>query len=602
MTTNTTTLQGIMAASWGEFNDFSRPPTAPTPAQLAIPWITVTPTSPTEIIVVIMTPSVVPASYRGDITKGSSFSGPDFIFNDADGIITINGLIPGQTYRLRAACHAADPAIYGAYAYESFTMPKPSNVGSVSTTTNGISTPNNSSAATTNSAADSEIENNSAADSDGEPSKAPAPAQGTYNAVVGNRQVTRSLFKVTNNSKNKNSYSVAMKDFGISKTSTHYAFGTGMFFPANVNGIEASGGIGFFVDNSGMNGYYVSMQTTANLKVISDDEVKIFKVVNGKKIILSDSQDSANTSVNGVVGAKNYKVDIKVKTTATTNIIDVYINNFKISAVDTNAANTTDPTKLILNPTSKVAMFSSLNSTSFDYIYATPIDENQYKTGIMQNVYNGQFASTTLDFLYGEKVLSNFDKIDIPNGRIEEFGTVARELRKVSIKYSERPGYPLYSSVGINKYVQVLGSRLTSFGAEIYLLNNAGTYVPVDDGQLHSFTVIGNYVVPTGQHEYVDSEINKFSSPEPAIFESMWIQNESDAKKLSEWIKTQWSKQQMIVSMEVFGNPLISVGDVITINYPDNNLDGSGKFIVTNVNLSYDEGLATTIVARSIYS
>jgi hypothetical protein len=179
---------------------------------------------------------------------------------------------------------------------------------------------------------------------------------------------------------------------------------------------------------------------------------------------------------------------------------------------------------------------------------------------------------------------------------------VARELRKVSIKYSERPGYPLYASLGINKYVQILGSRLTSFGAEIYLLNNAGTYVPVDDGQLHSFSVIGNYVVPTGQHEYMDKTVNEFSAPEPAIFESMWIQNESDAKKLSQWIKTQWSKQQMIVNMEVFGNPLLSVGDVITINYPDNNLDGTGKFIITNVNLSYDGGLSTNITARSIYS
>jgi hypothetical protein len=58
----------------------------------------------------------------------------------------------------------------------------------------------------------------------------------------------------------------------------------------------------------------------------------------------------------------------------------------------------------------------------------------------------------------------------------------------------------------------------------------------------------------------------------------------------------------MIVSMEVFGNPLLSVGDVITINYPDNNLDGTGKFIITNVNLSYDGGLSTSITARSIYS
>jgi len=576
-------------------------PTVTTPVNYKIPFVSVIPTSPTEATIVAGDPVTAPGSYSGTASTSGNFSGFSAIdhrpFTDDNGIVFLTGLLPGMTYYVRVRAHSGANATgtYGEYTYDVFTMPKSASVGGVATTTTGTTTPNNSA-----SAADTGTQNNTTDAADGS-TETPA-AKGTFNAVVGNRQVTRSLFKVTNNSKNKNTYSIAMKDFGITTSSTHYAFGTGMFFPGGTKDTDVGGGFGFFVDNSGMNGYYVFMQKTTNLKVVSENEVQIFKIVNGKKIVLSDSQQTASTSVNGVVGAKNYKVDVKVKTTPTTNVIDVYINNFKISAVDSNAASTTDPTKLILPPTSKVAMFSSVGSASFDYIYGTPIDENQYNTGVMQNVYNGQFASTTLDFLYGEKVLSNFDKLSLPNGKIEEFGTVARELRKVSLKYEQRPGYPLYATLGINKYVQVLGSRLTSFGAEIYLLNNAGTYVPIDDGQLYSFQVIGNYVVPTGQHEYMDKSVNEFSAPEPAIFESMWIQNESDAKKLSEWIKTQWSKQQMIVNMEVFGNPLLSVGDVITINYPDNNLDGTGKFIITNLNLSYDGGLSTSITARSIYS
>jgi hypothetical protein len=576
-------------------------PTVATPANYKIPFVSVIPTSPTEATIVAGSPATTPGSYSGTASTSGSFSGFSAIdhrpFTNADGIVFLTGLLPGMTYYVRVRAHSGANATgtYGEYVYDVFTMPKSASVGGVATTTTGTTTPNNSPVPS-----DTGAQNNT--ENSGDDSAVVPVPQGTFNAVVGNRQVTRSLFKVTNNSKNKDTFSIAMKDFGISTSSAHYAFGTGVFFSGGTKDTNVAGGFGFFVDNSGMNGYYVFLQKTTNLKMLSENEVQIFKIVNGKKIVLSDSQKTESGSVSGVVGAKNYKIDVKVKTTATTNVIDVYINNFKISAVDSNAANTTDPTKLILQPTSKVAMMSSVGSSSFDYIYATPIDENQYNTGVMQNVYNGQFASTTLDFLYGEKVLSNFDKISLPNGKIEEFGTVARELRKVSIKYPERPGYPLYASLGINKYVQVLGSRLTSFGAEIYLLNNAGTYVPLDDGQLHSFSVIGNYVVPTGQHEYMDKTVNEFSAPEPAIFESMWIQNESDAKKLSQWIKTQWSKQQMIVSMEIFGNPLLSVGDVITINYPDNNLDGTGKFIITNVNLTYDGGLSTTITARSIYS
>lgn len=587
------------------------PPTATTPANLKIPWISVQATSPTRMVITLGTPSVTPGSYGGSGTT-YTHNDPDFVFTTTSGIHVRENLTPGKQYSIRARAYSGANATgtYGEYIYENFTMPKAANVTSVGTTTNGVAVPTNIPIdpdkivdKTTLSGLGSTftgIENNTNNSSDGNTSTTPLPI-GSYNAVADNRQVVRSLFKVTNNSKDPDKYSIAVKDFGITQSSTHYTFGTGLFFQSSVTNTDAAGGFGFFVGDTGMDGYYVMLETTTNLSVHGEKEVKILKIVNGKKIRLADSQQTNTTTANGVVGAKNYKIDIKVKTTSDATVIDVYINNFKISAVDANVPGTTDPTKKLLPVTSKIALLSSVGTSNFDYVYAAPISESQYKTGILQNVYNGQYASTTLDFLYGEKVLSNFNKAEIPGGKIEEFGTVARELRKVSVKYPDRPASPLYATLGINKFVQILGQRLTSFGAEIYLLNNSGTFVPLSDGQFNSFNVIGNYVVPTGQHEYTDNTINEFSSPEPAIFESMWIQTESDAKKLSEWIKTQWSKQQVILNMNVFSNPLISVGDVITVNHPDNGLDGSKKFIVVNVNQDFDEGLNTSITARSIY-
>ena len=576
-------------------------PTTPTPANFKIPFVAVIPTSSTEATIVAGDPTTTPGSYSGTASTESNFSGFSAIdhrpFTDTDGIVFLTGLIPGMKYYLRVRAHSGTNATgtYGEYIYDVFTMPKSANVGSVGSTSNGVAVPNN-----VPTGASGNVENNTNDSGDGN-EVAPVVPTGSYNAVSGNRQVTRSLFKVTNNSKNKDVYSIAVKNLGISTSSEHYTFGSALFFQSSVTNTDAAGGFGFFTSNNGMNGYYIMMETTTNLAVHGEKEVKILKVVNGKKTILSDSQNSASSTANGVVGAKNYKIDIKVKTSSAVNVIDIYINNFKISAVDTSAANTTDPTKLVLPATSNVALVSSVGSSNFDYVYAAPISESQYTTGVLQNVYNGQFATTTLDFLYGEKVLSNFNKADIPGGKLEEFGTVARELRKVTVKYQDRPAQPLYASVGINKFVQILGQRLTSFGAEIYLLNNSGTFVPLSDGQYNSFNVLGNYVVPTGQHEYTDTTINEFSTPEPAIFESVWIQTESDAKKLSDWIKTQWSKQQVILNMNIFSNPLISVGDVITVNHPDNGLDGTKKFIVTNVNHTFDQGLDTSITARSIY-
>jgi hypothetical protein len=120
-------------------------------------------------------------------------------------------------------------------------------------------------------------------------------------------------------------------------------------------------------------------------------------------------------------------------------------------------------------------------------------------------------------------------------------------------------------------------------------------------GNEQQFFVLGNYVDNGSQHEYTET-VDQSTPLEPATFQSMWIQSEADAKALYGWIKNQWSKQQQSINMEIFGNPAIEVGDIITINYPKNDLDGTKKFLVTNVNTSFDEGVSTNITARSIYS
>lgn len=410
------------------------------------------------------------------------------------------------------------------------------------------------------------------------------------------KKIQKSLFQITCDSTNKKLHSMAVKNLGVDATGQYYTFGTGMFFKSTVKDVDAAGGIGFFTSANGMNGYYVSMETTSNLADSgSDRALGIFKLVNGVKIPLTDSQNEKQKTLNYIAGSISYKVDIRVNydSAAGAVLIDVFINNFKISALDT-----TD----IISPTSNVAIYSSTGSAFFDYVYAVPLNEEQYKNGIMQDQYYGRFGSTTLNFLYGEKLTSNFEKATLPGGKVDEFGTVARELRKISIKYDSRPGFPIFPSTGLSQYVEVLGSRLTSFGAEVYVLNNAGTFVPLDDSQFASFSIIGNTVVQSGQNEYLDKTINEFTNPEQVTFESTWIQTEDDAKAISDWIKNQWSKKQSVCEIEIFSNPLISVGDLVTINYPSNGLDGTQKFIVSNVDTSFDGGINTKITTRSIYS
>lgn len=574
-------------------------PTNPVPADYLLSYASVAYNTQGTIATVTVSPPVgIVGSYGGSVAGSGSFNDPDFVINSSSNVFTIGSslspMTPGASYymRLRAYSGANATGTYGDYYYLSITPPKPATNSSYTSTTSSTQTP-------PMSAWDSWQKSDPGYDpynlSNTLDSSSSQPVNtGTSYAVQENREVSTSLFKITNNNTIKNRYSLVTKNSGISTGYSHYAFGTSMFFQSNINDVKGSGGIGFFTSNNGMTGYFVLVQTTANLSDAADKEVKIIKVVNGKQTVLNDSQkNSASKTLTGILGGISYKVDINVVTSGSTRAIDVYINNFKITAVDSTS---------ILPVTSNIAMFSATGKSNFDYFYATPLTEDQYKNGIIQNVYIGKYGVKTLSFLYGDKLLNSKSISANQISFLEEFGTVARELRKINVKYESRPGNPIYTSTGINKYVTVLGERLTSFGAEVYVINNSGTFVPLDDSNLYSFSIIGNYIVTTGQHEYVSNTIGENTVAEPVIFESSWIQSEADAKSLTSWIQTQWSKQQQVVNLETFGNPLISVGDIISINYPSNDFDGTEKFVVTQVSNSFKEGLQTSITARSIYS
>lgn len=409
----------------------------------------------------------------------------------------------------------------------------------------------------------------------------------------------RSLFCVTNNSASKTDYSLAYKAFTSMPTSgadQFYSFGTTIFMENNLNDPIAGGGLGFFMSSDASSGYIVRIDTSAKSAAMdSKNELSIFKV-DGNTIKQLDDSQSAQVKLSAVYGGDSYRVDVRVKSTSLANTISVYVNGYMIEAIDTKTLENE-----ILSPTNIVSMISTTGTTKFDYVYGIRTTETQYNAKYIYNLYSGKFSSNSIQFLYGEKVLDQSSETDPIKGEVEEFGIIAREIRKVDIKYGTRPAYPLWPSTGANQFATVIGSRTTPFAAEAYVLNNSGTYIPLDDGDSYSFYVGGKTVTRSGVLEYIDDSSNEFTSEEPVIFSSQWLQNNSDVINLAKWIKTQWAKKQMVSSLEMFGNPLISVGDVISIKYDYHGLDGvAQKFIVTNVNHSYSEGMSTSIVCRTL--
>ena len=435
----------------------------------------------------------------------------------------------------------------------------------------------------------------------------PAPTSSTTTLISDLTKgvtVSKSLLMIDSVDKDPNSVTIAVRDTTILTDSNYYSFGTTLFFKPESQSAtkESSGGISFFASANGKTGYLIHIKTTGLAASNKSDEFQILKTYyheDTNKTILSrieDSQAVTKTSkVTEILQGTAYKIDVNVKVEPTKTTITAFINGTKIIAVDkTNQ----------LPKSSRIGLFCSLGTIGFDYVYARSIQEVEYKSNLVQELYKTQFANMARIFLYGDLWLSGISQIQKNDKNIwmEEFGPVAREIKYIDKDYSVQPAAAKYISTNINQYVDIIGSNLTPFNVKAYIINNSSTFVPINQTTVSKISVIGNNIINSSGLIYMDESLNKYDTQEPITFDSTWIQRESEAKDLSNWIKTQWKNQQISLNLEVIANPKIQIGDIISVDYAYHDLAGTEKFIVNSISQTWNGGIKTIIQARSTYS
>lgn len=415
-------------------------------------------------------------------------------------------------------------------------------------------------------------------------------------------QDIKSLFKLSNPNKDRKKYVIAEKIMDKLDTSKqYYAFGTTFFMKATGDTELNSGGIMIFSNEYGLDGYYISVQSTDSADLYDQNPFRILKIQNGVLKQITDSQDNKGGKKFGAIeDGQSYRVDVFIKATATSVDITAYIDGFVVFASDKTSANLDASNKpnYVIAPTSRVSLVAAEGTLYFDYVYAKNITEEDYLNKSKYTVDISKLSSAIMQSAFGEKVLVN-PVVEDSKISLEEFGAVAREIKSYKFNY-DTPGYASHASTGGNNRVTILNQQLYSHSAEIYVMNNSGLTVPLADGDGNSFIVAGKKFYRTGEIEYIDDSAGKFSTPRPVIFESTWIQNKDDVAALGEWIKQTWSKKQSLITMSVTGNPLLSVGDIVTIKYPYHGLDGTAKFVVTGIELSFSQGIQTSITCRTL--
>ena len=401
---------------------------------------------------------------------------------------------------------------------------------------------------------------------------------------------------------------------GVSYASKNFVIGTSMYFPLlkNPSGQDTGeqrtkGGIAFCLNADNTSGYFLSVNTSQNVtKEKNYRDITMYKIVEGKLVEMNDTQtQQGKSAVTGISGGELYRVDIKVNETIEGGtkrnlVFKVMFNNTTFAIHD----------KEPLAITKKFALCSFQGPVSYDYVYAKPISDPEYTQNAPYNLYQGYLgANSAIVKYFSDFVFSGKANVTDSLLWLREFGPVAREIRRIQTRYTYAPGTPKYTQTILNPNVTVIGESLDSFSMDVFVMNNSGAFTELSDGADKRFIVVGNYVLPKDPFEYVDPTLSEEDKKQGIAFESTWLQKESEARSLHDWIKKQWSKQQRVVSIETFFNPLLKIGDIVEISYPSNNFYSSedagqtvGKYVIIEVANSSDLSGTTSVRARSIYT
>lgn len=388
--------------------------------------------------------------------------------------------------------------------------------------------------------------------------------------------------------------------------------GTRMKFPSNPKGKHTAAGIWVWGNTAQNNMYGIDIKCTKNIDRKTHNEVRVIKRVGGKVYNIGGKGATVAVDYN-----KWYDIDVVVTSTAR---FTVYINGVKVlNVMDGADGNGGD-----LPISGRAGLYVRGDCVAdFEYFYMmadggiqeTDLDNSSYldliRGGYYSNQYYRDFVTRTrvVQKRRGKKTVKQ--ELWYDQRYFDEFGQQVHEYRPYDITFDKKP--VLYSSLYVSNDSQVVIDEYVHnpFGAH-FIIANASRINSVVNGEdtltYGADNPVDQKIMITGrtiqQAEAKDYEVKN----EQAIrargeisleFSSGWIQSESAAKALGDWIVANWSQPCDEVQMEVFGNPLIQIGDVVAINYPPKNMSASThKYFVIGVDQAWDNGLTTNLTLR----
>lgn len=374
-------------------------------------------------------------------------------------------------------------------------------------------------------------------------------------------------------------------------------------------------GIGFCLNGSRNNGYYVEVCLSDSLTAEdrkTRNEVMIYSRFNGTWKVVGQG---------GAVGiGKNifYDLDVYVND-STQDTISVWINGQQIAKATTTGT-TVQPTG------NRFTMYARGKTTvEYEFIYAIartitePAEDFGFLDlkygGVRGNLWHREFVwQVTTRWKKVRKKKQSKYRFTSADYLFDEFGPYVHEVREFQVKFDPAPVQ--YSTLfSTNKFYSApLEYTSNPFGAEFIIANMSrnNAILHGEDSLRYSGTdySVHQVLCVLGRNlEIADEEtINKKNAAAirargqiDVEISSDWIQSKSMAETLATWIAEHWSEGLDELKVQIFGNPLIELGDIIAIEYDFLDMTTSThKYFVTGVSNAFTAGIETTLTLRRI--
>ena len=288
----------------------------------------------------------------------------------------------------------------------------------------------------------------------------------------------------------------------------------------------------------------------------------------------------------------------------------LYINNVIVGIVDDEDPLPSYNNMALFVRGSAQCMFENVYALTENYSQNTsfPIgslsDNNPFD--ISEISANKSLRKYAMSGLIQSTYLSGIGPSEPPKYKIyfEEFGTIMREAAHFDVRYDK--AYPALSakiSPTFNriKGYTVSGFRAGSYGADFLVFNNTDTALALDStsgnylriqgvtftqqsdnelsvdeyfervGNLSDPEIVGDLLVRSPEvvkEKYKDIKLSRLTQGRNAFsIEAKYIQSQDTADSLMNWLTEKIMKPRKSVGVELFGLPILQLGDIVQIQY-----------------------------------